>query len=128
VFDAEGHDVTEFELVTVTDEVAVWQAVREVVELVVPQFEVDMEKLREVVGEFVEVAETHPVLVLDSVILVDRVKDPVGDVETVPDNDGEEVDEAQEEDDTVTVIDVDGEALLLPVASNAVALEVSETE
>ncbi len=128
MFDAEGHDVTEFELVTVTDEVAVWQAVREVVELVVPQFEVDMEKLREVVGEFVEVAETHPVLVLDSVILVDRVKDPVGDVETVPDNDGEEVDEAQEEDDTVTVIDVDGEALLLPVASNAVALEVSETE
>jgi len=128
VFDAEGHDVTEFDLVTVIDGVAVWQAVREVVELVVPQFEVDMETLREVVGEFVEVAETHAVLVLDSVILVDRVKDPVGDVETVPDNDGEEVDDAQEVDDAVTVIDVDGEALLLPVASNAVALEVSETE
>ena len=44
----------------------VWLELTEVVELVVPQFEVDLETLSELVGEFVEVAETHAVLVLDT--------------------------------------------------------------
>ena len=54
--------VVEYEI----DVVAVRLALSEVVELVVPQFDVDIEKISELVGEFVEVAETHAVSVLDT--------------------------------------------------------------
>ena len=45
---------------------AVWLEVIDVDKLVVPQLVVDVETLIDMVGEIVDVAETHAVLVLDT--------------------------------------------------------------
>ncbi len=55
----------------------VWLELTEVVELVVPQFEVDLETLSELVGEFVEVLDTDTVDVAETHVDVDTVSEAV---------------------------------------------------
>ena len=109
MFDAEGHDVPEFDILP--DSVLLVDRVKD------PVADVDDETRTDADNKLVkEPSITLGLLVIDpdTVMLIG--------FETVPESDGEEV------VDEVLDPDLDGEVLLVPVASNAVALEVSETE